>query len=81
MGSLGKRLANLEDRFGMRELTWEQAMEAALEQVLTPAEKVELARPPSTPRTEDEEHVMYSALGKWGRLCETIPFRPQGNGR
>ena len=84
MGSLGRRLTDLEDHFGMSEEAWEQAwnraMNAALEQVLTPAEKAELARPPGTPRTEQEEDVMYEAMRKWGMLCQRIPYRPQGRG-
>ena len=85
MRSLGKRLTDLEDRFGMSEEAWEQAwgraMDAALAQVLTPAELAELGRSADSHRTEQQEQALFSALGKWGMLCERIPFRPQGRGR
>ena len=82
MGSLGRRLTDLEDHFGMSEEAWDQAwnqaMDAALEEVLTPAEKAELARPLDEPRTREEWDVAYEAVRKWGLLCVAMSPRPQG---
>ena len=78
MGSLERRIADLENHFSLDEEAWDRAMNAALEHVLTPTEKAELARPLDEPRTEEEWDVAYEAMRKWGLLCVAMPPRPQG---